>query len=59
VFVAEYFGENGRGMGGAGQCEHVVDDVAVEGLEALAVDGHCDAVERGHTFTVRTRDRHH
>jgi len=57
--VAEHFGEDGRGLGGGRQCEHVVDGVAIEGLEALAIDGEGNAVERGHAITVWSPDRHH
>jgi hypothetical protein len=54
VFVAEDLGEDGGGVGACSEGEHVVDDVAIEGLEALAVDGDGDVVERGHAITVRS-----
>ena len=52
MFVAEDLGEDGGGVGARSEGEYLVDDVAIEGLEALAVDGDGDVVERGHAITV-------
>ena len=59
VVVAEHFGEDRRRVGSVRQREHVVDGGLIEGLEALAVDGECNAVERGHDITVRSLGPHH